>query len=103
MINFDNVKDLYMKVNIQAVVDVAVREQFEALAKAENTTVSKYVARLLTQHLKNQVPRSPTESQDTVRQYDESDMTEEDFEQFRRALKFDPKLTVQSYLRWKHS
>ena len=92
-----------MKVNIQAVVDLAVREQFEKLAKAEKITVSKYIARILVQHLKNQVPQSQTKPENTVRQYDESEMTEEDFEQFYRALKFDPKLTVQSYLRWKHS
>lgn len=89
-----------MKVNIQSVVDVEVRDQFEQLAKQNKTTVSKYVAKVLRDYLKNEVPQSQT---NTVRQYDESEMTEEDFEQFQRALKFDPKLTVQAYLHWKHS
>ena len=90
-----------MKVNIQAVVDISVRQQFEELAKREKITVSKYVARVLRDHLANEVPQSPDE--DTVRQYDESDLTEEDLAQFRRALKFDPNLTIGSYLRWKNS
>lgn len=89
-----------MKVNIQSVVDVEVRDQFEQLAKQNKTTVSKYVAKVLRDYLKNEVPQSQT---NTVRQYDESEMTEEDFEQFQRALKFDPNLTVQRYLNWKHS
>lgn len=89
-----------MKVNIQAVVDLEVRDQFEQLAKQNKTTISKYVAKVLRDYLKNEVPQSQT---NTVRQYDESDMSEEDFEQFRRALKFDPNLTVQKYLNWKHS
>lgn len=89
-----------MKVNIKAVVDLEVRDQFEQLAKQNKTTISKYVAKVLRDYLKNEVPQSQT---NTVRQYDESDMSEEDFEQFRRALKFDPNLTVQKYLNWKHS
>lgn len=89
-----------MKANIQSVVDVEVRDQFEQLAKQNKTTVSKYVAKVLQDYLKNEVPQSQT---NTVRQYDESEMTEEDFEQFQRALKFDPNLTVQRYLNWKHS
>lgn len=92
-----------MKVNIQAVVDLEVRDQFEQLAKQNKTTISKYVAKVLRDYLKNEVPQSPTEPANTVRQYDESDMTEEDFAQFQRALKFDPNLTVQKYLNWKHS
>jgi len=92
-----------MKGTIGTVVDYPVKEALEQIAKEKKTTVSKYVAKLLTEHVKNQVPQSQTKPENTVRQYDESEMTEEDFEQFHRALKFDPKLTVQSYLRWKHS
>ena len=92
-----------MKVNVQAVVDMSVRQRLEELAKREKITLSKYVARVLRDHLANEVPQDPTDTENTVGQYDESDLTEEDLAQFRRALKFDPKLTIESYLKWKNA
>lgn len=91
-----------MKQVMSFTIDHTIKEQLEQLARDSKTTVSKYMAQVLTYHVQEELSSGIETPKVNI---DDSlvELSAEEEGEFLRALKHQPNLTKIDYLKWKLS